>query len=98
MTIGIRPISGSEAIRFRKRVMLCSEYGITNVSGPVHINRALRQADLLKVRVEREIFGAQVELTWHVDSEQSDELGQALKDATAGAAMVELQPADTGEQ
>jgi predicted AlkP superfamily pyrophosphatase or phosphodiesterase len=35
------------------RVILLSEYGITNVSCPVHINRALRNAGLLQVRVER---------------------------------------------
>ena len=35
------------------RVILLSEYGITNVSNPVHINRTLRKAGLLQVRVER---------------------------------------------
>src|SRR5262249_23015617 len=35
------------------RVIVCSEYGITPVSGPVHINRALRQAGLIRVREER---------------------------------------------
>jgi predicted AlkP superfamily pyrophosphatase or phosphodiesterase len=35
------------------RVIVCSEYGITDVSRPVHINRALREAGLLRVRVER---------------------------------------------
>src|SRR5690606_6653959 len=35
------------------RVILLSEYGINNVSRPVHINRALRNAGLLQVRVER---------------------------------------------
>ena len=34
------------------RIIVLSEYGITNVSGPVHINRALRQAGLLRVREE----------------------------------------------
>lgn len=34
-------------------VVVLSEYGITEVSRPVHINRALRQAGWLKVRVER---------------------------------------------
>jgi hypothetical protein len=29
-----------------------SEYGITNVTGPVHVNRALREAKLLRVREE----------------------------------------------
>jgi predicted AlkP superfamily pyrophosphatase or phosphodiesterase len=35
------------------RVLVCSEYGITKVRGPVHINRALREAGLLRVRQER---------------------------------------------
>jgi len=35
------------------RVIVCSEYGITEVSGPVHINRVLREAGLLRVREER---------------------------------------------
>src|SRR6202011_5550370 len=34
------------------RVVVLSEYGITPVSTPVHINRALREAGLLSVRVE----------------------------------------------
>jgi predicted AlkP superfamily pyrophosphatase or phosphodiesterase len=34
-------------------VIVLSEYGITEVSGPVHINRALRQAGLLRVRPEQ---------------------------------------------
>jgi predicted AlkP superfamily pyrophosphatase or phosphodiesterase len=34
-------------------VVALSEYGITEVSRPVHINRALRQAGWLQVRVER---------------------------------------------
>ncbi|WP_437487003.1 nucleotide pyrophosphatase/phosphodiesterase family protein [Sorangium sp. So ce1014] len=35
------------------RVMVLSEYGITRVSGVVHINRVLREHGLLRVRVER---------------------------------------------
>jgi predicted AlkP superfamily pyrophosphatase or phosphodiesterase len=35
------------------QVVALSEYGITEVSRPVHINRALRQAGWLKVRLER---------------------------------------------
>ncbi|ASZ09770.1 alkaline phosphatase family protein [Chitinophaga pendula] len=34
-------------------IIILSEYGITNVSQPVHLNRLLRQAGLLQVRVER---------------------------------------------
>ncbi|MEL7368505.1 MAG: nucleotide pyrophosphatase/phosphodiesterase family protein [Myxococcota bacterium] len=33
-------------------VVLLSEYGITNVTTPIHLNRALRRAGLLKVREE----------------------------------------------
>jgi predicted AlkP superfamily pyrophosphatase or phosphodiesterase len=36
------------------RVVVVSEYGITPVSEPIHLNRALREAKLLRVRVERE--------------------------------------------
>lgn len=41
-------------------VMLLSEYGITRVSRPVHLNRALREAGLLTVREElgRELLDA----------------------------------------
>jgi predicted AlkP superfamily pyrophosphatase or phosphodiesterase len=35
------------------RIILLSEYGISNVSQPVHINRILRQHGLLGIRVER---------------------------------------------
>ncbi|WP_437532342.1 nucleotide pyrophosphatase/phosphodiesterase family protein [Sorangium sp. So ce726] len=35
------------------RVIVLSEYGITRVSGVVHINRALREHGLLRVRIER---------------------------------------------
>jgi predicted AlkP superfamily pyrophosphatase or phosphodiesterase len=35
------------------RVMVLAEYGITEVTGAVHPNRALRQAGLLEVRTER---------------------------------------------
>lgn len=35
------------------RIILLSEYGISNVSNPIHINRILRQNDLLGIRVER---------------------------------------------
>lgn len=35
------------------RIILLSEYGISNVSNPVHMNRILRQHDLLGIRVER---------------------------------------------
>lgn len=37
------------------RVILLSEYGITHVDRPVYLNRVLREAGLLQVRVEREL-------------------------------------------
>ncbi len=42
------------------QVVLLSEYGITRVSRPVHLNRVLREAGLLRVRVElgRELLDA----------------------------------------
>jgi predicted AlkP superfamily pyrophosphatase or phosphodiesterase len=48
------------ARRAGAHVIALSEYGITAVSKPVHINRALRQAGLLKVREElgRELLDA----------------------------------------
>jgi len=42
----------ADAQRDGARVIVFSEYGITAVSKPVHINRALREAGLLSVRVE----------------------------------------------
>jgi predicted AlkP superfamily pyrophosphatase or phosphodiesterase len=41
-----------DAARDGARVVVLSEYGITPVTTPIHINRALRQAGLLRVRVE----------------------------------------------
>ena len=42
------------------RVLVLSEYGITEVQGPVHLNRALREAGLIRVRTElgRELLDA----------------------------------------
>ena len=48
-------ICGRLIERFRergRRVVVLSEYGLVNVSRPVHINRALREAGLLEVRHE----------------------------------------------
>lgn len=42
----------ADAQRDGARVIVTSEYGITAVSRPIHINRALREAGLLRVRVE----------------------------------------------
>jgi predicted AlkP superfamily pyrophosphatase or phosphodiesterase len=36
----------------KRRVIVLSEYGLVDVAGPVHINRALREAGLLAVRDE----------------------------------------------
>ena len=52
---GIDAIAGeliADAARDDARVVVLSEYGITAVSRPVHINRALRAAGLLHVRLE----------------------------------------------
>jgi predicted AlkP superfamily pyrophosphatase or phosphodiesterase len=37
----------------KAKIILLSEYGITNVDRPVHINRELRKNDLLQIRTER---------------------------------------------
>jgi predicted AlkP superfamily pyrophosphatase or phosphodiesterase len=42
----------ADAQRDGARVIVLSEYGIRRVSQPIHINRALREAGLLSVRVE----------------------------------------------
>jgi predicted AlkP superfamily pyrophosphatase or phosphodiesterase len=42
----------ADAGRDGARVIALSEYGITSVTTPIHVNRALRQAGLLTVRVE----------------------------------------------
>jgi predicted AlkP superfamily pyrophosphatase or phosphodiesterase len=42
----------ADASRDGARVVVLSEYGITPVSTPVHINRALREAGLLAIRIE----------------------------------------------
>jgi predicted AlkP superfamily pyrophosphatase or phosphodiesterase len=42
----------ADAARDGARVIVLSEYGIARVTTPVHINRALREAGLLKVREE----------------------------------------------
>jgi predicted AlkP superfamily pyrophosphatase or phosphodiesterase len=49
-----------DAERAGARVVVLSEYGVTDVSRPVHINRALRQAGWVRVREElgRELLDA----------------------------------------
>jgi predicted AlkP superfamily pyrophosphatase or phosphodiesterase len=55
----LREIDGlcEELVRFYERkgarIIFLSEYGITPVNRPVHINRVLREAELITVRVER---------------------------------------------
>ncbi len=48
------------ALRDGHRVIVVSEYGITPVADAVHVNRALRQAGLIRVRLEmgREVLDA----------------------------------------
>ncbi|HWB79142.1 MAG TPA: alkaline phosphatase family protein [Nannocystaceae bacterium] len=41
-----------QAERDDARVIVLSEYGITNVTGPIHVNRALRRAGLIAFREE----------------------------------------------
>lgn len=51
----IDAVCGRLVTRLREcgaRVIVLSEYGMTDVSGPIHINRALREAGLLRVRKE----------------------------------------------
>jgi predicted AlkP superfamily pyrophosphatase or phosphodiesterase len=43
-----------QADRAGMRIVILSEYGVTQVTGPVYPNRALREAGLLRLRVERE--------------------------------------------
>jgi len=43
----------AKARQIGAQVVVLSEYGITEVSRPVHINRALREAGWLRVRLER---------------------------------------------
>jgi predicted AlkP superfamily pyrophosphatase or phosphodiesterase len=42
----------ADAQRDGARVLILSEYGVTPVTTPIHVNRALREAGLLRVRVE----------------------------------------------
>ncbi len=54
------------------RIVVLSEYGITPVSRPVHINRALREAGLIQVRVEleRELLDAGASAAFSVSDHQ----------------------------
>ncbi len=47
------------------RVVVCSEYGMTNVASGIHINRALREAGLIEVREE---MGREVLITGSSDA------------------------------
>jgi predicted AlkP superfamily pyrophosphatase or phosphodiesterase len=44
----------ADAARDGARIVVLSEYGVTGVSTPIHINRALREVGLLRVRCEGE--------------------------------------------
>jgi predicted AlkP superfamily pyrophosphatase or phosphodiesterase len=51
----IDEVCGKLIEHFRKngrRIIVLSEYGITQVTGPIHINRVLRKAGMLRVRPE----------------------------------------------
>ena len=41
-----------QALRQGSRIVVVSEYGVTPVNGPIHINRALREAGFLRIRSE----------------------------------------------
>lgn len=84
----------------RTSVVLLSEYGITRVTRPVHLNRVLREAGLLKVRVElgRELLDAGASVAFAVadhqvahvyvnDATRIDEVRELLA-RTSGVAQV----------
>src|SRR5262249_18359387 len=71
------------------RVIVVSEYGITEVKGAVHLNRALREAGLLKVRTElgtekldaggSEAFAVADHQVAHVYVKKSDRVGEVRR-------------------
>lgn len=83
-------------------VVLLSEYGITDVSNPVHLNRALRKAGLLSIRIERglELLDAgaskafavadhQVAHVYLNDKNVKDEVKRLLEDIPGVAQVLE---------
>ena len=82
------------------RIVVISEYGITDVKGPVHINRALRQAGLIQVREEMglelldagasEAFAIADHQIAHIHVQDPERLGEvkALIEALDGVEVV----------
>lgn len=82
------------------RVLVLSEYAITAVSGPVHINRALREAGLIEIREERglelldagasEAFAVADHQVAHVYVKRPDRIAEVkrLLEALPGVASV----------
>ncbi len=81
------------------RIILLSEYGITNVNNPIHINRVLREHGLLAVRVERglELLDAGASKAFAVADHQiahvyinDPEVSQQVMKIVEGVSGVEL--------
>src|SRR6185503_15466053 len=82
------------------RVVVLSEYGITPVTGAVHLNRRLREAGLVRVREElgrelldpgaSEAFAVADHQVAHVYVRRSERIGEvrALLEATSGVERV----------
>ena len=82
------------------RVVVLSEYGITEVTAPIHVNRALREAGLIEVRSElgrdmldagaSEAFAVADHQIAHVYVKRSERVGEvlALLEGLDGVEMV----------
>jgi predicted AlkP superfamily pyrophosphatase or phosphodiesterase len=82
------------------RVIVLSEYGVTGVEGPVHINRALREAGLIQVRNElghelldpgaSEAFAVSDHQVAHIYVRDPERIGEvkALVEGLPGVEMV----------
>ncbi len=82
------------------KVILLSEYGINNVNQPVHLNRILRENDLISVRIEKglelldvgasKVFAVADHQIAHIYCNDSTEKQNAksLLEKTEGVAMV----------
>jgi len=89
------------------RVIVLSEYGMTEVNGPVHINRALRKAGLLQVREEMghelldcgasEAFGVTDHQVSHIYVKSSERI-QEVNDLLQTLPGVETVLDDEGKQ
>jgi len=99
----IDQVCGDLVEHFRRdgaRVIVLSEYAITNVRGAVHINRALREAGLLRVREElglekldaggSDAFAVADHQVAHVYVRRKERLGEVkrLVEGLAGVARV----------